>query len=140
MKNELHLMERIHEGSEGASRKLAFSKERYIESVTRHLEKMFNVRQGSCPASPDFGLPDFNDLEMADSFVGAVKEISNAIKENIEKFEPGLSRVKVNYRQNSNNPLLLEFEVVARLNVNGRLERVKFETTKQASGQIKVNN
>lgn len=133
-------MDRIRKGSEGASRKLAFSKERYIESVTHHLEKMFNVRQGSCPASTDFGLPDFNDLEMADSFVGAVKKISNAIKENIEKFEPGLSRVKVNYRQNPDNPLLLEFEVVARLNVNGKSERVKFETTKQAHGKIKVEN
>lgn len=134
MKSEHHLMERIRLGSESVKASLEFNKDNYRDSVLMHLQKMFNVRQGSCPTNPEYGLPDFNDLDMAMGFTSAVQEIAKAIKNHIENFEPGLSRVRVRHILDPDDPLGMRFEIIGKLNINGRSERIRFETQKTDKG------
>ncbi len=131
-------MERVRLGAEGRSVSKVFDRHIYRQSLLRHLQIIFNTRQGNAASNPEFGLPDFNDLDMKYGFLQAVREIIKAIKFNIERFQPGLSRVRVNYIEDELNPLELKFEIVGQVNLNGRNERIKFQTKKSALGTIEV--
>lgn len=132
-------MRRVREGSDGAKRSVEFNYELYKESVFRHLQNMFNTRQGSCMANPTYGLPDFNDLDMKFGFTVAVQETIKAIKENISLHEPGLSSVRVKFVKDETAPLELQFEIIGVLSAAGTSERVRFETKKSSSGILEVH-
>ena len=138
MKYEHYLMERVRLG--GSKPRSASSKDsgKYRQSVLGQLQEMFNVRQGSCLCNNEFGLPDFNDLDSSEGFAGALTEYSKSIKDQIERYSPGLNRVRVRYINDVEDPLNIRFEITGRLNVNGGTERVKFETQKLSNGAIKV--
>lgn len=137
-KRESYLMQRVKRGVDGNTTSVEFDSHVYKQSVFLHLQKMFNIRQGNCLANADYGLPDFNDLDMKFGFSIAVKEVVKAIKESIEKFEPGLKRVRVRFIRDESSPLDLKFEIVGVLSVDGKPERVRFETKKSASGILEV--
>lgn len=138
MKYEHYLMERVKLG--GSKPRSGSSKDsvKYRESVLGQLQQLFNVRQGSCMCNNEFGLPDFNDLDSSEGFSGALTEYSKSIKEQIETYSPGLTRVRVRYINDTGDPLNIRFEITGRLNVDGGTERVKFETQKMSNGAIKV--
>ncbi|WP_395344304.1 type VI secretion system baseplate subunit TssE [Ningiella sp. W23] len=131
-------MQRVRLGADGEKHSVEFDYDAYKASVFHHLQDMFNVRQGSSLSNPDYGLPDFNDLDMKHGFSVAVKEIIKAIKENIEKHESGLSRVRVKFLKDDTAPLDLRFEIVGVLVVGKRSERIRFETRKCSSGYLEV--
>ena len=138
LKSETHLMQRVRLGEDGAKRSVEFDFDAYKVSIFQHLQRMFNVRQGSCLANPEYGLPDFNDLDMKHGFSIAVKEIIKSIKYNIAKYEVGLSRVRVTFIRDDTSPLDLKFEIVGVLVAGKRSERIKFETRKAKSGILEV--
>ena len=131
-------MQRVKEGVDGESTSVEFDINAFKSSVFLHLQKMFNVRQGSCMANPEYGLPDFNDLDMKHGFNIAIKEVVKAIKDNIEKYEMGLNRVRVRYIRDELAPLDLRFEIVGVLTVGNNSQRIRFQTQKSASGIIEV--
>ena len=79
------LLQRIALGDEGAKQSLDVDEDKLRESVQMHLQNMFNVRQGSVSALDDYGLPDFNDLDMSSGYMKAVTEMRKAIKLALEK-------------------------------------------------------
>jgi type VI secretion system protein len=97
---------------------------------------MLNTRQGSVPAQPDYGLPDFNDLAV--TFPDAIFELRRIIKQSIELYEPRLSRVKVEHVKDEENPLALRYEITAQLNLDNENASVWFETTLDSQGRVKV--
>lgn len=137
-KKEQYLMQRVKNGVDGNSTSVEFDSGAYKKSVFLHLQQMFNIRQGSCLSNPSYGLPDFNDLDMKHGFSIAVKEVVKAIKENIEKHESGLRRVRVRFIKDDTSPLDLKFEIVGLLVVGGSSERIRFETRKSPSGILEV--
>ncbi|MBZ9613414.1 type VI secretion system baseplate subunit TssE [Rheinheimera maricola] len=137
-KKESYLMRRVKTGVDGKTTSVEFDHHVYKQTVFLHLQKIFNIRQGSCLANPDYGLPDFNDLDMKYGFSIAVKEVVKAIKENIEKYESGLKRVRVNFVRDETKPLELRFEIVGVLTARGLSERVRLETRKSSSGILEV--
>lgn len=138
-KRENYLMQRVKEGADGVSSSIEFDYDAYKNTVFLHLQKIFNTRQGSCLANPNYGLPDFNDLDMKHGFSIAVNMVRNAIKDNIQLYESGLNRVRVKFVQDETRPLDLKFEIVGVLSVGGRNERVRFETKRSLSGFLEVN-
>ena len=89
-------------------------------------------------SNPSYGLPDFNDLDMKYGFSKAIKEIINAIKENIERNEVGLKRIRVRFVKDETRPLDLSFEITGVLQVRGKSERIRFETKRSSSGTLEV--
>jgi len=132
---ERSLLERIDSPEQGGYR-LTADPQRTIESVLTHLRKMLNVRQGSVCTLPDYGIPDLNSLFM--EYPDAVLALRRIIRDSIEKYEPRLRRVKVRYLADEENPLMLRFEITARLAVDGEQPPVRFETVVGDNGEVRV--
>jgi len=129
---ERSLLERIA-NPEDSIRRLDIDPRRVAESVLRNLRDMLNTRMLTSKANEEYGLPDFNDL--ITRFPDAIHELRRAIKTCIEKFEPRLNRVIVNYVPDENNPLALRFEINAQLVIGGS---VWYETMLDADGRANI--
>lgn len=132
---ERTLLERIARPEENVST-INLQPRKVADSVLSHLDKIMNTREGSCAANPDYGLPDFNDL--VHRFPDAIYELRRAIKRCIEKFEPRLTRVKVSYAPDDNNPIHLRFEITANLVIDGQISHVLYETTLDSDGRARI--
>ena len=137
---EYSLLQRVALGDEGAQRSLDVGVDKLRQSVRLHLQNLFNVRQGSVSALPDYGLPDFNDLDLNAGYMQAVREMRKAIKKALDDYEPRLDQARVSFNHNEDNPLDLRFEIVARLIIPGSPVRVKFETMMGNDGLFKVQS
>ena len=137
---EYSLLQRISMGDEGANQSLDIGAEKLKRSVQMHLQNMFNVRQGSVPTSLEYGLPDFNDLDISSGYATAVSEIRKAIKVSLERFEPRLTRIKVKHLWDEDNQLELRYEITARMNIKDDSVRVRFETMMADEKLFKVSS
>ncbi len=84
-----------------------------IASVVANLREIFNARQGSSTARPDYGMPDFGDLTFG--FTMLVPEIAQAIAQQIQRFEPRLADVQVRPREDADSIGAVRFAIRARL-------------------------
>lgn len=138
--SEYTLFQRIKLGQEGATKQLSLDPYKLRLSIQHHLQNMFNTRQGSTMANLDYGLPDFNDLDMSNGFTLAVAEIKTAIVLHLQNYEPRLVKqsIRVNHIEDTDEPLGLQFEISARLNLEGYSGRVRFEASLLNEGSVKV--
>lgn len=133
------LLERLDEpdAQAGGSRRLEPDPITAMEAVSRHLQDLFNTRQGSSLARPDYGLPDFNDLVF-----GGQRDVEaglgTAIREAIRAFEPRLTAVRVRHIPVDDDPLSLRYEISGRLLLGNKRASVAFETIITESGRIRV--
>lgn len=130
------LLERIDHAEEESIRQLTPDTDKLVESVLQHLQDMFNTRQGSALTSPEYGSPDFND--MVSRFPDAIMEIRKVLLNNVKDYEPRLKHIRVRHIPDSDNPLSLQFEIQAQLNLSNSRSAVAFTTIMGDSGRIKV--
>ena len=135
MAQERTLLERIDNPQQGGYR-LTADPHRTVESVLEHLRKMLNVRQGSVCTLPDYGIPDLNSLFM--QYPDAVLALRRIIRESLEKYEPRLRRVNVRYIPVEDDPLILRFEITARLAMDEKDSPIRFETVVGDNGEVRV--
>lgn len=135
MAQERTLLERIDNPQQGGYR-LTADPHRTVESVLEHLRKMLNVRQGSVCTLPDYGIPDLNSLFM--QYPDAVLALRRIIRESLEKYEPRLRRVNVRYIPDEDDPLILRFEITARLAMDEKDSPIRFETVVGDNGEVRV--
>jgi len=102
--------------------------------VVAHLSDMLNTRAGDSPAVPDYGLLDFQDV--VHNMPDAIGMIQQAIRATILKYEPRLKNVSVRFVP-SEDPLVLRFEVVARLN-DARRSVVRLRTAMIPGGRVNI--
>jgi len=111
-----------------------------VDSVLEHVLKLLNVRQGSVETVPGYGLPDFNDLVRQYPF--AINEIRREIKICIEKYEPRLTKIKVEHVQDEDDPLSLRYDISACLCVDSHKDKsisnIWFETIMDAAGKVSI--
>lgn len=136
--SEMTLCERIARGAEGLDKTHNINVDRLRDSIVRHLQRMFNTREGSVKANSDYGLPDFNDIDKTHGFEQAKYQISRAIKEHIMAFEPRFKVSRVKYIEDEDNQLQMNYVIVGRLNVASLTEKVNFSANLSADG-IKVS-
>lgn len=134
MGHDVTLLERISSPEQDYN--MQIDPRKCSESVLAHLQKMLNVRQGSCSANPDYGLPDFNRL--LSEFPSAIQELRKAIKICIEKYEPRLKRIRVEFLPDEDDPLSLRFEIHANLVIDDHESKVWYETMLDPTGKAKV--
>jgi type VI secretion system protein len=102
-----------------------FSATLVTESVVDNIRRIFNTRQGAVETRPDYGMPDLNDV--VSLYLEAVPAIEQAVREQIEKFEPRLRNVEVSFEAQPDDPMALGFVVTA-LIVGRDDERIRFDT------------
>jgi type VI secretion system protein len=135
MAHEASLLERIAAGRREA--KIDLDANVLAESVLKHLERLFNVRQGNVATRPDYGLPDFNSL--AHQFPDASVEFRRAIKRAIDEFEPRLKQVTVTPdTEGQADKLTLRFKITAKLESKGLRRPVHFTTQIDDEGRFRV--
>lgn len=105
-----------------------------VESVMEHIRVLLNTCIGDAPTVPDFGLTDFSDI--VHELPKGVHKIQQSIRDLIMKYEPRLKNVSVRYIPDS-EPLVLRFEVVARVNDESR-SVVRLRTQMESGGSFKV--
>jgi len=106
------------------------------DSVLRHLQRMLNTRRGNAPTVPDYGVPDLTDL--ARGFPESAGALQEALRACIEKYEPRLRDVSVQYKESPDDVLSMSFEVTGRLVTRGDEAGVWFLTRVDPEGRIDV--
>jgi type VI secretion system protein len=105
-----------------------------VQSVLEHLKVLLNTCVGDSLTAPDFGLMDFSDI--VHELPQGIHTIQQSIRNVIMKFEPRLKNVSVRYIPDE-EPLILRFEVVARLNDPSR-SVVRLRTKMSSGGTFQV--
>lgn len=133
---ERTLLERIALCEDESQYQLGINPEKAVDSVLSHLRNMLNVRQGSVPTLPDYGLPDINDL--VTRFPQAILELKKCIKECIERYEPRLADIQVEHVPDEDNPLNLRYDITAQLVIDEKRTKVWFETVLDSAGRATI--
>ncbi|MGU3492583.1 type VI secretion system baseplate subunit TssE [Xanthobacteraceae bacterium A53D] len=107
-----------------------------VDSVMVNLRAILNSRAGCCQSRIDYGMPDLNELN--GRFPDAIPIIANAVRGEIEAFEPRLSGVTVRHVPDQSNPLRLAFRIHAALVVDGEPMRLSFDTVLNNDGFVNV--
>lgn len=111
---------------------------RLIHSIMLHLQRVLNTRQGSALIDDDYGVPDFTDLA-ANFSQETVRDLTRAIRQVINKYEPRLTGVQVIPDQLEKNLLELTLKIEGRLQVAPNQDvPVAFETLVDPDGKISV--
>ncbi len=105
-----------------------------VQSVLDHLKVLLNTCQGESITVPDYGLMDFSDI--VHELPHGIHKIQQSIRAVILKYEPRLKNVSVRYIPDE-EPLVLKFEVVARLNDESR-SLVRLRTAMSSGGTFRV--
>lgn len=133
MKN-LRLFERIEQWDSRTISRSGNSPKRCIDSVIEHLHYVLNTRQGSTLMDPDFGIPDFSDLPA--SYPDCLSDLQRAVEKTIERYEPRLSEVYVEFVECDQQTLQLIFRIDAMLNTDGGMRNIFLESKMDASGRM----
>ncbi len=111
-------------------------KSELLDSILTNMRTVLNSRAGCCQTRPDYGMPDFNGL--VGRFPDAIGIIANAVRGQIEAFEPRLSGITVRHVPDRSNPLRLAFRIHAALVVGDQVERLSFDTVLNNDGFVRV--
>lgn len=106
-----------------------------ISSVVDHLMKLLNSRQGTTLMDEDYGMPDFTDLRA--TFPDSVRDIERSISLTIERFEPRLKDVNVDFMEQDDR-MTLYFQIRASLKSDDEPLDIHLQSTLDAGGKMAV--
>ncbi len=132
---EERLLERIRAWKREPLRRGREEPRKVIDSVLRHLRRILNTKQGNVLIAEDYGVPDFSDF--LNTLPDSIREIEKNIRAAIQKYEPRLTGVRVNFIPQEDDPLSLRFQITARLAMDAKTQ-VFLETIVDADGQVEI--
>lgn len=132
---EERLLERISTWKKEPFRRGKEEPRRVVDSVLRHLRRILNTKQGNVLIAEDYGVPDFSDF--LNALPDSIRDIEKNIRTAIQKYEPRLSGVRVNFIPQEEDPLSLRFQITARLAMDAKTQ-VFIETIVDADGQVEI--
>ena len=106
------------------------------DAIVEHLKMLLNTRKGQVAASPDYGIPDFNDI--VHIFPSAIARLQSSIQKAIEAFEPRLTNVLVRHAPDEDEPSSLQFEITALLARDGVGNTIRLYTRVGKGGQMQL--
>ncbi len=133
---EERLLERIRELKRNPERRGGRDSKRIMDSVLSHLQKILNTRQGSVPIAHDYGIPDFTEL--LHEYPESLRGVERAIRNTIQKYEPRLKAVRVNFLPQDDDVLVLRFQIIAKLAIEDENVPVYFESVVDTDGKIRL--
>lgn len=107
-----------------------------IDSVCRHLKMMLNTRQGCSITVPDYGTTDFSDVTRG---YASVSKLQEEIRRSIEKYEPRLRNVQVNFTPMENEPLTMHFDISARVMLDDEEKSTMFRSVIGSNGEVRIS-
>ncbi|WP_299015020.1 type VI secretion system baseplate subunit TssE [uncultured Photobacterium sp.] len=136
MEKGYRLLERIELGEPKNCYEKVVSHQHLVESIHLHLADLLNTHAGNALIDGEYGLPDFNDV-LANN-TNLVRHLQQNIRTTVEKFEPRLQGVEVQYRQDHHNPLLLSFGISGEVLHNGGKVPMSINVFMGVDGQFNV--
>ena len=133
---EERLTERIRSWNRAPDRRGRPDPKRMVDSIVRHLERILNTRWGSAQIADDYGIPDLTDLRSG--LPDAVQNLERAIRNTIQKYEPRLEAVRVKFIPQEETILTVNFQIVARLAVEGEKNPVTFQSVMDSDGKVTI--
>jgi type VI secretion system protein len=133
---EQRLLERICSWEKEPDRRSREDSGRIIDSVMEHLQRILNTRQGSVQIADDFGLPDFTDL--IDNYPESIMDLERSIRRMVQKYEPRLTSIQVNFIPQEDENLSLDFQITAELKAGDEKLPVRFDSQMESSGKVNV--
>ena len=133
---EERLLERIRSWKKHPERRAKEDPKRLTDSVLNHLQRILNTRHGTVPIAEDFGIPDFT--EFANSYPESLRTVERAIRNTIQRYEPRLRAVRVNFLPQDEDVLTLRFQIVAKLATEDTNFPVTFESVLDSEGKVKL--
>jgi type VI secretion system protein len=109
-------------------------KSRRIMSIMDHLNRMFNVREGSLAHLKDYGLPDISEIYR--KMPHGIQELQDAIKRAVEKHEPRMANIQVLPRENEDDKFKLIFIISGEMKDGGI---IRFQTTFTSMGTSSIS-
>jgi type VI secretion system protein len=134
---EERLLERLRIWDREPERRAKNDPKKIVDSVIRHLQRILNTRQGNVPIAEDYGVPDFTDF--LHSYPESLREIEKTIRQTIQKYEPRLRAVRVNFIPQDDDVLSLRFQIMAKLSVDEGKTPVFIETLVDSEGKVNIN-
>lgn len=137
MSKERTLLERFNDPRPGEPLTTAQNTAVLVESVLQHLTKVLNTRRGHSLTQPeDYGMMELTEL--IHGFPESIKEVQQAIRTTVEKYEPRLHHVYVEYVEPDEDVLTLRFKITAQIVTERERAPVLFETVVGPSGQVQL--
>lgn len=108
-----------------------------INSIKEHLNKLLTTREMTTLIADDYGLSDISNIhnEFFSEFLISLKE---EIFKKIDKYEPRLKDIKVEFIKTDNKKFNLKFEIEARLK-SDNYTNIIFQTTIYPEGKVILN-
>ncbi|MGB4117603.1 MAG: type VI secretion system baseplate subunit TssE [Polaromonas sp.] len=135
---ERRLLERISAWEDGGQRTNQTQVDVLVKSVTDHLRRLLNTRQGSVQLDPLFGVPDFTNIAGGLN-AGSTGDIEAEITRMVLKYEPRLKSPKVALRQDASDLLSIQFALEGTLEVDDREIPLQLSTTVGSSGRVNIS-
>ncbi|MFA9460265.1 type VI secretion system baseplate subunit TssE [Thiohalorhabdus methylotrophus] len=102
-------------------------------SVTAHLGRLLNTRRGTVATDPEMGVPDWSHLAGSVSAPEG-EALAAAIRAYLERYEPRLVGVSVEFGGADPDLLGLMFRITGTLEVDGRSVPFRMRTQMQPHG------
>ena len=131
------LLQRLSDPQTAAPRAREEDTGRLRRSVLQNLNDLLNTQRGAVQSDPDYGLPTMS--EAVHNFPTALSTLERAIKNAIRKYEPRLTRVRVTAIQDEDDPLLLRFDIQARLVAGNTSIPFRVQTAIDGSGRVAMD-
>lgn len=134
---ERRLLERIAAWEDGEARTSKTQVDILIMSVTNHLRRLLNARQGSVQLDPKFGVPDFTNIA-GGLTAGSVADIEEEIRRMVSKYEPRIKSPRVTISRESTDLLSISFSLQGTLEVDDREIPLQLATRVGANGKVNI--
>jgi type VI secretion system protein len=135
---ERRLLERIANWEDGDQRTSQTQVDILVRSVTDHLRRLLNTRQGSVQIDPLFGVPDFTNIAGGLS-AGSTRDIEEEIRRMVLKYEPRLKSPKVVLNLEATDVLSINFGLQGTLDVDNRAIPLQLSTSVGANGKVNID-
>ncbi len=113
--------------------------DRLVTSVTRHIQRILNTRQGSALIDPEFGIPDFSNLP-GDFASPETEALAETIQKAVEKYEPRLQDVAVNFEGTVTNALSISFHLSGTIFHKKKKVPIVLRTDVSSDNTFKISN
>ncbi|MGF6649533.1 type VI secretion system protein [Paraburkholderia youngii] len=109
-----------------------------VDSVINHLSRLLNTRRGTVQIDPQFGMPDFTNLDVTTA-TGSAHEIEEGIYRIISRYEPRIKSPRVRLDHGEKDVLRVRFALEGALEVDDCKVPLRISTTVCANGRFNVD-
>lgn len=136
--SRLRFLERLRRAHLQGEERNAVETEDIVQSVTNHLSRILNTRQGNTVLDQNFGMPDFSALG-ASFTTSELPHIEKELSVFIAHCEPRLRHVHLRHAPDTEQPLQLTFLLDAELILENRTIPIHWTTCVEPSGHVVIS-